>query len=170
MLMIGGIAFYDVLAGIRKDIQRASAIANENMSLTLDAFKLSLEKMNNEISGLKDLSGIKRLEQSQSRLEFAHLVIDLIQESGGEIGTDGLIGSKIDSPVAAMKWAGGARDEARIISYKARDLNEVIWSLSTSITRQDWLIQFGDAKPIPLYDWIVTHEKIKGYSLTSSSS
>ncbi|WP_101756624.1 hypothetical protein [Oceanicoccus sp. KOV_DT_Chl] len=154
ILIFGGVSYYEVLSGIRSDIQQATATANENMSLTLDAFKLSLDRMNNEISSLKDLSGIKRLEQSQNRLEFAHKILDLIQESGATIGTDGLFGSEIDKPVHAKKWAASARDEARLMAYKSRDNNEVIWALATTITKQDWLMQFGQADPVPMYEWL----------------
>lgn len=170
LVLFGGFSYYEVLSGIRTDIQQATSTANENMSLTLDAFKLSLERMKTELSNLKDLSGIKKLEQSQNRLEFAHKILDLIQIQEATIGTDGWFGSEIDKPIDAKKWAASARNEARLISYKTRDLNELVWALSTTITKQDWLIQFGEEKPTPLYEWLNSQEIVKSKGLTSKGT
>ena len=166
-IIIGGFSYYEVLNGIRVEIQQATSTANENMTLTLDAFCLSLKKMNDELLILKELAGIKRLEEYQSRLEYAQKTLDIIQATDAKIGTDGLIGSEIDNPIAAKKWAASARGEARLIAFKSRDENEIIWTLSTTITKQDWLIQFGESDPISMYEWLSSNNQLTNNSLTN---
>ncbi|MEH6345015.1 MAG: hypothetical protein V7785_08020 [Bermanella sp.] len=162
IIIYGGVAYYDEISGIRVDLQQAASTANENMLLVVETVQLTFDKMDSEISSLKELSGFKKLERSQSKMEFAHKILDLIQKQDAVVGTDGLIGSEIDDPISARKWAASARDEARIISFRARDHNEIVWALSTTITKQDWLIQFGESEPIPIYDWISNQSTVGG--------
>jgi hypothetical protein len=149
-----------LLYDLRSQMKAASATVNEKLPRILEKTEQSAETLatlSNDIREIRDLAGLPQTEHDKTLVRYADSVMDAVQASGGRIGTKPLLGGgdKLKDPVPVAEWVAGARKEALWQTLRAKSQRELLDRLCETKFGSAWHIQFGDAEPVPLREWVV---------------
>jgi len=107
-----------------------------------------------DIAKLRDLAGLHGGNRDSSIVVFADKLLDLVENSGAQIGlTKKIFGSGLKSLTPAKEWAISARREALYQSFRVRSRQEMLEKLSSNLYGSNWYIQFEGKEPQKLVDW-----------------
>ena len=127
-----------LLNDVRVQLKSSTATVNDKLPRILDKTEQTAETMAALSADVRDLRELAGLPQGGGRdatlVRYADRVLDAVAATGGQVGTEALIGKGLKSPQPAAEWVAGARKEA--VWLKAR------WALSKRCSRR--------AQPLPL--------------------
>lgn len=156
MLALFGLGW--MLNELRANLKRTADTLNNDLPRILANTKASTETLKllaEDLKNLRNLAGVSSGSRDRSLVTYADSVLDLIERQQARIGKEKLFGKSLANPMPANEWAVGARREALYQSFRARSRRQMLERLSKTLTGKTWYIQFEDAKPIPLLDWLL---------------
>lgn len=148
-----------MLNDLRVQVRRSAVTVNRNLPEILEKTRTSadtLAQVSNDIRQLRDLAGVAPEGAQDDRLvAYADAVLDLIENSGGTVGTKALIGDGLRDPAPAKEWAAGARKEAVWLTFRAKSRQELLTRLCETKFGSAWHMQPpGGGEPVPLEQWV----------------
>ena len=149
-----------LLYDLRVQMKAASATVNDKLPRILEKTEQSAETLatlSADIREIRDLAGLpQNSAHDRTIVRYADQVLDLIEKSGGSVGTRPLIGGadKLKDPVPAAEWVRGARKEALWQTLRVNSRDELLTRLGETKFGSAWHIQVGQEKPVPLADWV----------------
>lgn len=150
-----------LLNDLRLELKRSAVVVNRDLPVILENTRQStatLAAVSKDIKDLRDLAGVGDAPRDKTLVTYADSVLDLIEsQKDAKIGTEKLIGTSLSDPLPAAEWAAGARKEAVWLTFRAKSKRELLDRLTESKFGSAWRIQFGNADPVPLRDWLVEH-------------
>lgn len=155
-----------MLNDLRLELKRSAQTVNRDLPVILANTRQSTEtlaEVSRDIKDLRNLAGVEDVPRDTTLVAYADSVLDLIEsQKDAVVGTEKLIGTALDDPVPAAEWAAGARKEAVWLTFRAKSKGELLDRLTESKFGSPWKIQFGDAEPVPLRDWLVENHPPTG--------
>ncbi len=146
----------DIRLDIKSNMQTVDKHLPEIMT-RVDKTSDTVAEVADDIAQLRDLAGLQRGERDKSIVVFADKVLDLVQESGGQIGlTKKIFGSGLKELKPAQQWAVAARREAVYYSFRVTSKEEMLEKLTTNIYGSEWYIQLNGEKPQKLSAWLTS--------------
>ncbi|MBA3312861.1 MAG: hypothetical protein H0T47_06155 [Planctomycetaceae bacterium] len=148
-----------LLNDLRLELKRSAQTVNRDLPVILANTRKSTEtlaEVSGDIKELRNLAGVDDAPRDQTLVTYADSVLDLIEtQADAKIGTEKLIGKSLSDPVPAKEWVAGARKEAVWLTFRAKSRTELLDRLVRTKFGSDWKIQFGDAQPQSLREWLV---------------
>ena len=148
-----------MLNDLRLELKRSAATVNRNLPVILDNTRKTtdtLAEVSRDIKDLRDLAGLQDAPRDETLVTYADEILDLVeQQRDAVIGTEKLIGKSLSDPLRASEWVAGARKEALVLTVRAKSKHELLRRLTENKFGSAWKIQFGEAAPVPLRDWLV---------------
>jgi hypothetical protein len=147
-----------MLNDLRLQVRRVTVTVNQKLPEILEKTRTSadtLAQVSNDIKGLRDLAGVPPGVHDEGLVKYADGVLDLIEASGGTVGTKALLGKGLKDPIPAGEWAAGARKEALWLTFRAKSRHELLTRLCETKFGSAWQIQLpGGGEPVPLEQWV----------------
>ena len=155
------VVFGWLLNDLRLELKRSAATVNDNLPVILDNTRKTTEtlaEVSRDIKDLRNLAGVQETPRDATLVTYADSVLDLIeQQEQAMIGTEKLVGTALSDLLPAAEWAAGARKEAVWLAFRAKSKRELLDRLIENKFGTPWQIQFADAEPVSLRDWLVQH-------------
>jgi len=147
-----------VLNDLRIAIKSSMQTLDENLPDILANTKKSsatLAVLAEDIKQLRDLAGAAGGDRDRSLVVYADRLLDLIEESGGQIGLQKkAFGSGLKELLPASEWVVAARKEGLWLSFRAKSKRELLDRLTKTKFGSAWYIQIENAEPMSLADWL----------------
>ena len=148
-----------LLNDLRLQMKRAAVTVNDKLPRILEKTEKSAETLaalSSDIREIRDLAGLpQQSAHDRTIVRYADQVLDLVESSGGRIGTTGLLGGEtLKDPQPAADWTRAARKEALWQTLRAKSRDELLERLCETKFGSAWHIQFGEEKPTPLAEWV----------------
>ena len=149
-----------LLNDLRLQMKAAAVTINDKLPRILDKTEKSAETLatlSADIREIRDLAGLpQNSTHDRTLVRYADRVLDLIEASGGMVGTKPLIGGgdTLKDPQPAAEWARAARKEALWQTLRVKSHEELLKRLSETKFGTSWQIQLEGGKPVPLADWV----------------
>ncbi|MCA9116394.1 MAG: hypothetical protein KDA79_15015 [Planctomycetaceae bacterium] len=159
VLLVGMICW--MLNDLRLALRESTAMLQDSLPQILENTRQSTEtlaSLSDDLKQLRDLAGSSTVPRDRSLVRFADGILDRVEQSGGQIGVNKLIGSGLKNVVPAAEWVTGARKEALWLTFRARSRRELLDRLCHSGFGSPWQIQFDEDKPQPLEDWLAAQD------------
>jgi hypothetical protein len=145
---------------LRLEARRLTAALNEQLPPILDNGRRTSESVGAvaaDVKQLRELLGLSDKGGEIGLAAFAAEVLTEVEKSGGVIGLKPvLIGSKLKDTRPAREWVADARKEAVWLTFRVRTKREMLEKLSHNYLGSAWWIEVGDAKVVPLTEWLGT--------------
>lgn len=155
---VGGVLL--LLNDLRLQMRTAAVTVNDKLPRILEKTEKSAETLatlSNDIKEIRDLAGLPQSDgHDRTLVRYADAMLDRIEASGGSIGTKPLIGgdAKLKDPQPAADWVRAARKEALWQTLRVKSRQELVDRLCETKFGSAWHIQVGDARPVPLAEWV----------------
>jgi hypothetical protein len=152
-----------LLNDLRRQMKAAAVTVNDKLPRILEKTEASAETLatlSGDIREIRDLAGLPQgSTHDRTLVRYADRVLDLVEESGGVIGTRPLIGGeeKLKNPQPAAEWVRAARKEALWQTLRAKSHAELLERLGENKFGSAWHIQMAGGKPAPLAEWVKQH-------------
>jgi hypothetical protein len=154
-----------MLNDLRLEIRRSGEVlheagdtVNQALPAIVDKTRLTTEtlaELSEDIRQLKELAGVSASIRDKNLVAYATKVLQGIEESGGTIGLKKSLGGRgLKNPVPAKEWVAGARKEAIFLTVLANSKADFLTRLTRNTFHSPWYIQFSEAEPQPLLDWL----------------
>lgn len=146
-----------MLNDLRLALRESTATLQHSLPQILENTRQSTETLaalSDDLKQLRDLAGSSTVPRDRSLVRFADGILDRVEQSGGQIGVNKLIGSGLKNVVPAQEWVTGARKEALWLTFRARSRRELLDRLCHSGFGSPWQIQFEGGEPQQLEDWL----------------
>lgn len=148
-----------LLNDLRLQMKAAAVTVNDKLPRILEKTDKSAEMLatlSADIREIRDLAGLPQgSTHDRTIVRYADRVLDLVEASGGTIGTKPLVGSAaLKDPQPAAEWVRAARKEALWQTLRVKSREELLQRLAETKFGSAWQIQIGDAAPVPLADWV----------------
>ncbi len=151
-----------VLNDLRIVIKTSMQTLDENLPEILANTKKStatLAVLSEDIRQLRDLAGVASGNRDRSLVVYADRLLDLIEASGGQVGLQKIIfGGGLKELLPASEWVVAARKEGLWLSFRAKSKKELFERLTKTKFGAAWHIQFDNAEPTSLADWLAQQD------------
>ena len=150
-----------VVNDLRVELKHTSQAVNEHLPKILENVKQSTETLaalSEDIKQLRDLAGASGTPRDRSLAAYADSLLDFIELREAQIGlTKKVMGNGLKSTLPSKEWVAAARREALWLTFRAKSRDELLERLCENKFGSRWYIQFDDADPLPLIDWLKAH-------------
>ena len=145
-----------LLFDLRAEFKRTGGTVNEHLPEILAKTRTSTEtlaRLSEDIRQLRDLAGATG-PRDATLVAYADDLLDRIESVDARIGVEAIIGKSLKDPQPAKQWTAEARKEALYLAFAAKSRTELLERLTKNKFGRPWLIQQGDAPPVPLRQWL----------------
>lgn len=161
LALVFGIAMLSMVYGLYTRVHYSTELVNERLERILentDKTTATLAAFAEDLRRLRDLAGLKDKQREDGLIAYTDRVLDFIENTEAEIGVAKVVSfsNGLKNLEPAHIWVRSNRKRAVWLVASQSSKRAVVEELtSTEITGSSYYIQFPDAEPEPLLDWLI---------------